>query len=673
MEELTYRELLPDFGELEKAEIPGEATFASFQKRAQSAVQELVYTSKRNPIMLLNASCACDAEKCVADLIEACDRPRRELRDIIYAENLGNPLTPTWLHIRSGTAEEFNRQILDLINKINHKVNAENDFMRIMAKQPGNKKLENYLSDLSLFLARGEEFTHPVLMNLMVCHEPDRPPVIFARDLTWKKLFGGVNYLTENGTTYSHHHLLEAGLLRKADGGFLVIPAAELALNPPLWYKLKNILSAGTADWENPAEFSQSVVPFFNPEPTPVDVKVIVVGNYGDIADLYGVDPDCGDAFYLRTDVTAYFPVKERGRDYLAYLRGLSAHAGCLPLNREASLRLLRRACRLAETQTGFILDETGDANIIIEASGIASRRGLKEIDRTTVEETLRARDFRAGQAEESSSDFFREKQMLLQTRGAVIGQINGLSVITSYGEDYEYGEPTRITATIHSGGEGDISDIEHKADLAGQIHTKAMMIINGYLTDTFGRDDPIPVSANLVFEQSYNEIDGDSASLTGLCAILSALSRKPIRQSLSLTGSLDQLGNVQPVGGLNEKIEGFYRVCKIQGITGAQGVIIPQSNRLSLILSDEVVEAVRNGSFHIFPVSSVDEAIELLTGTKAGLIEARLYADGVDVPAPGPNDPDTVYDIIRDYLDYLNENAQKSRRTGFLPRIFGK
>ena len=421
-----------------------------------------------------------------------------------------------------------------------------------------------------------------------------------------------------------------------------------------------------------------NVVPFFNPEPTPINVKVIIAGSYFEIAELHSIDPLCAKSFYLRTDISTFFSVKEHGKDYLSFIKSLSSYNGFLPVNDTAALRLLKFSCREAESQKDFVLDETTLTNVICEASGLAGRKGLGEISEEIIEETLEHRNFRSNQSEESSSDFVKDKQMLLQTAGEVIGQINGLSVISTYAEDFEYGEPTRITATIHSGGDGDISDIEHKADLAGQIHTKAMMIINGYLTNTFGREEAIPVSANLVFEQSYSEIDGDSASLTGLCAILSAMSHKPINQNLSLTGSLDQLGNVQPVGGLNEKIEGFYRVCKIQGISGIQGVIIPDSNRQSLVLKDEVVEAVRNGTFHIYPVKTVDEAIELLTGVKAGLIEGRRQADGERSDVSGETgaateEPDTLYNIIREYLDSLGENETKVRKRSFLARIFGR
>lgn len=237
------------------------------------------------------------------------------------------------------------------------------------------------------------------------------------------------------------------------------------------------------------------------------------------------------------------------------------------------------------------------------EASGYARRADQAEVTLKEVQTANQANFFRLSSMVEESTSFYKNKQMLLQTDGQVTGQINGLSVVQTLGEDFEYGEPIRITATIHNGGDGDIADIEHKAELAGQIHTKAMMIINGFLTNTFGYNESIPVSANLVFEQSYSEIDGDSASLTGLCAILSAMAGKPIHQTFAVTGAVDQFGNVQPVGGVNKKIEGYYRICKIQGLNGRQGVIIPESNIQALTLDQEIIDAVKAGQFHVWAV----------------------------------------------------------------------
>jgi Lon-like ATP-dependent protease len=240
-----------------------------------------------------------------------------------------------------------------------------------------------------------------------------------------------------------------------------------------------------------------------------------------------------------------------------------------------------------------------------------------------------------------------------LQTDGEEIGQINGLSVIQVSGHPYDFGEPVRLTATVHLG-DGDVADIERKAELAGHIHAKAMMIIHGYLSNKFGAENPSPLSANLVFEQSYHEIDGDSASLTGLCALLSALARQPIYQHFAVTGAVDQFGNVQAVGGVNEKIEGFFRVCKIHGLNGKQGILLPGTNAQQLNLSDEVIAAVAAGQFHIHPVDHVEEAIELLTGCVAG----------------EPDMPDTLFGRIQQRLDELNGTAFKG---GLLRRLLGR
>lgn len=236
----------------------------------------------------------------------------------------------------------------------------------------------------------------------------------------------------------------------------------------------------------------------------------------------------------------------------------------------------------------------------------------------------LCADDFRNNYLAESVLRDHRDRQLLIATHGAVVGQINGLSVVETIGTSYEYGEPVRITATARAGGEGDVIDIERKAELAGQIHAKAMMIINGFLTKEFGAEQPLPVSASLVFEQSYSEVDGDSASLTGLCAVISALAQVPIRQDLAVTGAVDQFGDVQAVGGVNEKIEGFFRVCKLHGLTGTQGVIIPSSCVNQLVLRPAVVKAVEQGKFHIFTVSHVTEAVKLLTTLDWGNIESE-------------------------------------------------
>lgn len=290
-----------------------------------------------------------------------------------------------------------------------------------------------------------------------------------------------------------------------------------------------------------------------------------------------------------------------------------------LPFTSEALTLLANYCCRLSGDRRYLGLPECTLQALIFAANSYAHQAQSDLVQRYHVLKALGAHDFRNNFLSESSLREHRDRQLLIATSGAVIGQINGLSVIETLGTCYEFGEPVRITATLRAGGEGDVIDIERKAELAGQIHAKAMMIINGFLTKEFGAEQPLPVSASLVFEQSYSEVDGDSASLTGLCAVISVLAGVPIRQDLAVTGAVDQFGDVQAVGGVNEKIEGFYRVCRLHGFTGTQGVVIPRSCVQQLVLRPAVVKAVADGKFHIFTVDHVTEAVKLLTSVDWG------------------------------------------------------
>lgn len=342
------------------------------------------------------------------------------------------------------------------------------------------------------------------------------------------------------------------------------------------------------------------------------------------------------DIHKLAESVQAAESRKEREFGELFVTEDLVDDEILLPFSRDA-LELLACYCsRISGDRRYIAVSELNLKSLIFAANSYAIAefgfdKALKTffndgkcavVRRYHVLKALAQQDFRNNFLAESSLRDHRDRQLLICTSGFVVGQINGLSVIETLGTSYEYGEPVRITATIHAGGEGDVIDIERKAELAGQIHAKAMMIINGFLTKEFGAQQPLPVSASLVFEQSYSEVDGDSASLTGLCAVLSGLSGLPIRQDLAVTGAVDQFGDVQAVGGVNEKIEGFYRVCRLHGFTGTQGVIIPSSCVNQLVLRPAVVRAVRDGKFHIFTVNHVSDAMRILTAVEWGHAE---------------------------------------------------
>lgn len=364
-------------------------------------------------------------------------------------------------------------------------------------------------------------------------------------------------------------------------------------------------------------------------------LKLVLCGDATDIATLSMMWPTLDNG--LHADVVLEFSASNA----LEIIAGLisyyqKSNPALLPFDFGAVVLLACYCCRLSGDRRYIGLTELKLKSLIFEASQRAldgskripqAQEGSGEglcVTRNHVLWALCADDFRNNYLAESVLRDHRDRQLLIATSGAVIGQINGLSVVETIGTSYEYGEPVRITATARAGGEGDVIDIERKAELAGQIHAKAMMIINGFLTKEFGSEQPLPVSASLVFEQSYSEVDGDSASLTGLCAVISALAQVPIRQDLAVTGAVDQFGDVQAVGGVNEKIEGFFRVCKLHGLNGTQGVIIPSSCVNQLVLRPAVVKAVEQGKFHIFTVSHVTEAVKLLTTLDWGDVETE-------------------------------------------------
>lgn len=351
-------------------------------------------------------------------------------------------------------------------------------------------------------------------------------------------------------------------------------------------------------------------------------LKLILVGDATDVAQLTILWPTCENS--LHADIVLEFSSVGALETIAGLISYYQTKEPLLPFSRDAVALLAGYCCRLSGDRRYIGLTELPLKSVIFEANRYATSAGQSFVARRHVLKALGALDFRNNYLAEESLREHRDRLLLIATKGAAVGQINGLSVIETMGTSYEYGEPVRITATLRAGGEGDVIDIERKAELAGQIHAKAMMIINGFLTKEFGAEQPLPVSASLVFEQSYSEIDGDSASLTGLCAVISVLANAKVSQALAVTGAVDQFGDVQAVGGVNEKIEGFYRVCRLHGFTGTQGVIIPKSCVNQLVLRPAVVKAVAERKFFIFTVDHVTEAVKLLTALDWGDAETE-------------------------------------------------
>lgn len=642
MQPLSPAELAPAFSlpELTTLKDADPLPFSALQQRADSAFATLSGLNAVNPILLMNGFSGLDVEELVQDLVKQ-HANHADLFDLCYAENLHHPQKPVWLRLKAGTGIEFCELVGQLLELSSRHLEAEHIVERILKKQDQDEKVADYLSDLAQHVAAGGGFSHPILINLMVHRHDEHIPIVDARQFTPEQLFGAIHFQTEQGSVFSHHHLLEPGLIHQANGGYLIVPIEELLVQPNLWFRLKNALATQRVEWSRPPEMAAF---YFQPEPPPLDVHLILVGDRLAVAELHMLDRELDTLAFLRADIIPEWDAEADLPSYLGYLAHLRQKHGLRDMDAGAVARLCRYGSRITEHQHRLSLVEAHLLAMMQLADVIAAREHSSLISERHLQLAQQEQDQRLNFLVEQSDLGVRDGQYLMQTQGREVGQINGLSVIQIAGHPYDFGEPVRLTATVHLG-DGDVADIERKADLAGHIHAKAMMIIHGYLANLFGAEHPSPLSANLVFEQSYHEIDGDSAALAGLCALLSALAREPIYQHFAITGAVDQFGNVLPVGGVNEKIEGFYRLCRLQGMTGEQGVLIPASNRLQLNLSDEVTRAVAAGQFHIYPVARVEDAIALLMGCAAGKVD----------------DPHTLFGRIRERLDDLNGHTVES------------
>jgi lon-related putative ATP-dependent protease len=353
------------------------------------------------------------------------------------------------------------------------------------------------------------------------------------------------------------------------------------------------------------------------PQPIPLSIKVVLTGERWLYYLLNQYDPEFRDLFKVCADFDDAMPRDGEGeRRYAHWLGSLARQDNLLPLTRGAAARMVEHASRLAEDRTKLSTHLRSLHDLLQEADHWAARAGRTVVDAADIEHAIEQQKYRTGRIRERMREMIERGVLLVATEGAVVGQANGLSVL-SLG-DATFGQPSRITATTRLGN-GKIIDIERETELGGAFHSKGVMILSSFLAERYAKSQPFSVAASLAFEQSYGPVDGDSASLAETCAILSSLADVPIRQNYALTGSLDQHGQVQPIGGVNEKIEGFFDVCKARGLSGEQAVIIPRPNVDNLMLRADVVDAVRSGRFHIHAVATVDETLHLLTGQEAG------------------------------------------------------
>ena len=514
----------------------------------------------------------------------------------------------------------------------------------IKNKYKRNKKINNFLDsikkdilkNIALFTAdektlesklQGPHAAHPEIykpwlnyrVNLFIDNSNlEGAPVVADTNYSYHNIFGKLEYENYYGTLKTDYTMLKPGLLHISNGGYLVFQANDLLTNSLCYDALKKVLRSKTLGIENAADPRSSMVMIsLKPEPIPLDLKVIIVGDEQVYQTLLAVDYDFRKLFKIKVEFEDSSDNTVENMNKLArFIHGFCEQEELPHLDPGAVAKIMEYSSRLADSQDKLSTRFNDLAQIIGEAATWAKMNKSKVVTAEFVDMALSERSNRIKKYDSMYMEMIKENSLLIDTSGAKIGQINGLTILNI--GDYAFGKPVKITANTYTGKSG-VINIEREVDLSGSTHSKGVYILSGYLGEKFAQDIPLSLTASICFEQLYTGVDGDSASSTELYAILSSLSGIPINQSFAVTGSVNQKGEIQPIGGVNEKIEGFFQICKMRGLDGSHSVMIPIQNKKNLNLSDEVVEAVKDGKFHIYAISNIDEGIELLTGVPAG------------------------------------------------------
>jgi lon-related putative ATP-dependent protease len=456
-------------------------------------------------------------------------------------------------------------------------------------------------------------------VNIIVDNtETEKLPVIREGNPTRANLFGAIESRFDvTGESHTNFLMIKAGSILRANGGYLILRLTDLLMEDNIWQELKRVLQSESVEIQpQPGPFGAPAV-ILKPEAVSIQVKVIIIGP----SNAYEAMTLQDDGFQKLFKISAEFDhVMERNerttREFIAFIRSYVRKENLKEADEASLLEICRHSARIAERKDLLSARFSLIADLLREADYWAGKAGKGIIDRESVQKALDAKKFMFNLPEEQQNDQYERGYITITTEGTAIGCVNGLAVLER--GFYSFGSPLRITAIAASGKEG-ILNIDREVGLSGEIHAKGVLILEGFLRHRFSRQMPLSIRASVCIEQSYSEIEGDSASSAELYALLSAIGKLPLRQDLAATGSVNQFGEIQPVGGVTEKIESFYGICKMKGLTGTQGVILPHQNSQNLILSPEVIEAVREGRFHIYPIASIDEGMEILTGLEAG------------------------------------------------------
>lgn len=517
--------------------------------------------------------------------------------------------------------------------KTDQKAQSKDNMLAMMQGQARQRMLRNY--EINVIVDNSDLQGAPVVVEL---------------NPTFNNLFGRIEKEAQFGALMTDFTMIRGGSLHKANGGYLVVRIDDMLANFQSWDGLKRTLRDEKLAIEEIGErLGFMAARSLRPEPIPLNIKVAVLGEPMFYYLLLRADMRFRELFKVKADFDSQMErTEDNMRSYASVICRLCNEEGLHHLRSDALGRIMDHSSRLANNRRKLSTLFADIADIVREASFWAGEDSSGFIEATHVEKAVEQRIYRSNLIQQRLNEMIQTGMIVIDIEGRTVGQVNGLAVIDL--GDFAFGRPNRITSSVSIGRDG-LVDIEREAKLGGRLHTKGVMIINGYIHEKYVRDIPLSLSARIVFEQSYEEIEGDSASSTELYSLLSRLSGVPIKQGIAVTGSVNQKGDVQAIGGINEKIEGFFEVCKARGLDGTQGVLIPQSNTGNLTLKDEVVDAIRQGSFHVYPVSTIDEGIEALTGVKAG----QATGDGFE--------PDSINDLVEKRLRALSETLRDFSR----------
>ena len=575
-----------------------------------------------------------------AEFAKASDEQRQHYYQLI--DNLEDKLSealielPKWKRataekLRNLKKETAEQGIRPLLSDLEHKYSADLEILKFLQQlQPhlvetvvevlADDKKEDKHDEYDKRAILEEQY----IPNIIVSHDVNSgSPVIYEPNPTHQNLFGRIEYTNFQGSLFTNYRMIRSGAMHRANGGYLLLDVDKLIEQPYAWETLKLVLKFGSLKMDLPQHDVGMVNSItLNPQQIPIDVKVILLGSRDLYYNLQDYDDEFYELFRVLVDFDHEIPLDNKTLfDFVGRVRIQIKELRLQNITAKAMHRLVEYSLRLAEHQERLSARFSDVIELINEAEFFCRKQHTQELDVVHIEAALAAKTQRTGRVSEAVLDDIKQGQILIATQGVDVGKVNGLTILEI--GDSMFGTPTRITSTVYAGSNG-VVDIEREVELGQASHSKGVMLLTGYLGHKYAQLFPLTLSANIAIEQSYGHIDGDSASLAELIALISALTKIPVRQDLAITGSINQYGQVQSVGGVNEKIEGFFKLCQHRGLTGTQGVIIPKSNQVNLVLDKDVLAAVKAQKFTICVVETVDDALQILMNKDAGVHNSK-------------------------------------------------